>query len=75
MRIIIGSAVLAICAIPMFVGGIFAEPASVPDEPGLPAGIAFYGVLKDGLAEAKATNKPILFLSAAPQCAGVPGMW
>jgi hypothetical protein len=28
-----------------------------------------------GLAEAKRTGKPILFVSAAPHCAGVSGMW
>lgn len=42
---------------------------------GIPSGIAWYGVLADGVAEAKATNRPIMLLSAAPQCAGVPGMW
>jgi hypothetical protein len=41
----------------------------------IPSGIAWYGVLDDGIADAKATNRPILLLSAAPQCAGVPGMW
>lgn len=41
----------------------------------IPSGIAWYGVLTDGIAEAKATNRPIMLLSAAPQCAGVPGMW
>ncbi len=42
---------------------------------GVPNGIVWYGVLTDGIAEAKATGKPIMFLSAAPQCTGVPGMW
>jgi hypothetical protein len=41
----------------------------------LPAGINWYGVLDEGLAEAARTERPILLLSAAPQCAGVPGMW
>jgi len=41
----------------------------------IPSGIAWYGVLTDGLAEAKATNRPIFLMSAAPQCAGIPGMW
>ncbi len=41
----------------------------------IPNGIAWYGVLEDGIADAKATKRPILLLSAAPQCAGVPGMW
>jgi hypothetical protein len=37
--------------------------------------IAWYGTWKDGLAEAKRTDRPILLMSAAPQCHGVPGMW
>lgn len=37
--------------------------------------IAWYGQLNDGLAEAKRSGRPIFFLSAAPQCEGVPGMW
>ncbi|MFK7767861.1 MAG: hypothetical protein AB8B55_11620 [Mariniblastus sp.] len=41
----------------------------------IPSGIAWYGVLNDGIADAKATNRPIMLLSAAPQCAGIPGMW
>jgi len=39
------------------------------------SGIAWYGVLQDGLQEAHRTNRPILFLTAAPQCNGVPGLW
>ena len=37
--------------------------------------IAWYGQLKDGLAEAKRSNRPILLVSAAPQCQNVSGMW
>ncbi|MEL7496426.1 MAG: hypothetical protein AAFN77_02360 [Planctomycetota bacterium] len=74
MKRIIGVALVAVIAVPLMISGIFASPAP-PVEDGLPKGIAFYGVLKDGLMEAEATNRPILFLSAAPQCAGVPGMW
>lgn len=37
--------------------------------------IAYYATLDRGLAEAKRTGKPILFVSAAPHCAGVSGMW
>jgi hypothetical protein len=47
----------------------------VSSDEGLPSGIVWYGVLDDGIAEAKASGKPIMLLSAAPQCAGVPGMW
>jgi opacity protein-like surface antigen len=48
---------------------------SVPASEKVVPGIAWYGVLKDGLAEAKRTGKPILLITAAPQCSGVPGMW
>ena len=43
---------------------------SVPNSRKVVPGIAWYG-----LAEAKRTGKPILFITAAPQCRGVPGMW
>ena len=49
--------------------------ASAQSGNGLPAGIVWYGVLQDGLEQARKTQRPILLLSAAPQCAGVPGMW
>ena len=39
------------------------------------SGIAWFGVLQDGLKEANRTGMPILFVTAAPQCNGVPGMW
>jgi hypothetical protein len=48
---------------------------SVPGSRKVVSGIAWYGVLKDGLAEAKRTGKPILLITAAAQCGGVPGMW
>ena len=48
---------------------------SVPDSKRVVSGIAWYGVLADGLDEAKRSGKPILFVTAAPQCGGVPGMW
>ena len=48
---------------------------SVPASRKVVSGIAWYGVLKDGLAEAKRTGKPILLVTAAAQCNGVPGMW
>lgn len=37
--------------------------------------IAWYSTLESGLAEAKRSHRPILFISAAPQCLGVPGIW
>ena len=48
---------------------------SVSDSKTVAPGIAWYGVLQDGLDEAKRSGKPILFVTAAPQCGGVPGMW
>lgn len=59
--------------------GLRAEPA-VPVTPAAkeaPAagGIQWFTRLKDGLAEARRTGRPILFLSAAPSCGGVPGVW
>ena len=45
------------------------------EEAGIPSGIVWYGVLEDGLAEAKASGKPIMLLSAAPNCVGVSGIW
>lgn len=52
-----------------------ASSSCAQGKPEIPSGIAWHGVLTDGLADAKATNRPIMLLSAAPQCAGVPGMW
>jgi hypothetical protein len=37
--------------------------------------IAWYGTLKSGLSEAKRSGRPILFISGAPQCLGVSGIW
>jgi len=37
--------------------------------------IAWYGTLKSGLAEAERSGRPILFISGAPQCLGVSGIW
>ena len=48
---------------------------SVPGSEDVVSGIAWFGVLKDGLKEAKRTGKPIMFVTAAPQCDGIPGMW
>ena len=48
---------------------------SMPDSKTVKSGIAWYGVLDDGIAESKRTGKPILFITAAAQCNGVPGMW
>ena len=38
------------------------------------SGVAWYTTWKTGLAEAKRTNKPIFFMSAATTCSNVPGV-
>jgi len=38
-------------------------------------GIQWFGTLERGLAEARRTGQPILFVAAAPHCGGVPGIW
>ena len=37
--------------------------------------IAWHGTWKGGLAEAHRTGKPIMLVSAVPQCHSVPGVW
>lgn len=48
---------------------------NAPTSKTIGSGIAWFGVLQDGLDEASKTGMPILFVTAAPQCNGVPGMW
>lgn len=38
-------------------------------------GIQWYTDMAQGFAAAEATGRPILLLSAAPQCSEVPGDW
>ncbi|MEZ6014140.1 MAG: hypothetical protein R3F49_03425 [Planctomycetota bacterium] len=44
-------------------------------EPPASAGIAWFGTWDAALAEAERTGRPMLFMSAAPQCQNVPGVW
>ena len=39
------------------------------------SGIAWYSRWDTALAEAKRSNRPILFQSASAQCSGVPGVF
>ncbi len=48
-------------------------PLNAEDNP--PARIAWYGDLQEGLKEAKRSSRPILLVSGAPHCLGVPGVW
>ncbi|HIG06215.1 MAG TPA: hypothetical protein EYQ08_10900 [Planctomycetes bacterium] len=40
-----------------------------------PAGVAWWGTWEGATGEARRSGKPILLLSAAPQCHGIPGIW
>jgi len=40
-----------------------------------PPRIAWYATLDSALEEAKRSQRPILFTSAAPNCTGVSGIW
>ena len=50
---------------------------SVPDNPQAvgDAGVAWYTTWETGLAEAKRSNRPIFFMSAATTCSGVSGVF
>ena len=48
---------------------------AMPNSETIVPGIGWYGVLSEGIAESERSGKPIFFLTAAPQCGGVPGMW
>ncbi len=37
--------------------------------------IAWFETWSDGVAAARATNRPILLVAAAPQCHEVSGLW
>jgi hypothetical protein len=50
-------------------------PRPAPAPKATTAEIAWFASWESGLAEAQRTNRPILLMSAAPQCHGVPGMW
>ena len=39
------------------------------------AGIAWFGTWAGALEESRRSKRPILFMSAAPHCQGVPGVW
>ena len=39
------------------------------------AGVAWYTTWETGLAEAKHSNRPIFFMSAATTCSGIPGVF
>ena len=44
-------------------------------EPNPAPRIAWHGNLAEGLAEARRSGRPILLVSGAPACLGIPGVW
>lgn len=65
---------VAITAVVSAAGYAFTSPAMAQQKADAPR-IAWYATLESGLSEAKRSNRPILFTSAAPQCLGVSGIW
>jgi len=78
-----GALIAALLAAPLLARGEAAPPpaAAGPSQkapvtkPQAGGGVQWFTHLKDGLAEARRTGKPILYLSAAPSCGGAPGVW
>ena len=51
------------------------EPVPVSKYNRATGGIQWFATLESGLKAAEETGRPILFLSAAPHCGGVSGVW
>ena len=51
--------------------------ADMPDHPQAvgDSGIAWYTTWETGVTEAKRSNRPIFFMSAATTCSGIPGVF
>ena len=79
-KIIVTACFLLCAAAPCFgqgnnrVAGVAMDVPDNPQEVG-EAGIAWYTTWKTGLAEAKRSNRPIFFMSAATVCSGVSGVF
>ena len=74
----IGLALLSVAAIAMTADAQDRRGRANRSVAGSTAGqarIAWYGSLERAKAEAARSGRPILFLSAAPMCQGVPGIW
>ncbi len=57
----------------LFLGSLTLAPAQ--EGTGKQGKIAWHGTWQGGLAEAQRTGKPIMLVSAVPQCHSVPGVW
>lgn len=64
-----------VAAGPSTAAGAQHAPAPVEKKAPQAGGIQWFTRLQEGLAEARRTGRPILYLSAAPSCGGVPGVW
>ena len=51
------------------------EPPGKKEGAKAAGGIQWFATWESGLAEARRSGRPILLVSAAPHCAGVPGIW
>jgi hypothetical protein len=85
LRSLLGPAIL----IPALLGAWAGPRAAAEPPPPAPTGpvvgsgvaaaertaIAWYGTWKGARAEAERSGRPILLLSAAPQCHGISGVW
>lgn len=68
---------LLLCSLAILAQAQGPRPTDITESP-LPLGdpgIAWYPELAPGLAEAKRTNKPILFMAVASQCSGISGVF
>ena len=59
----------------VLLGGLLAATVEAQRNAQPAVKIAWHGTWKGGLAEAQRTGKPIMLVSAAPQCHSVPGVW
>ena len=57
----------------VFLGAGALAPAQ--EDPAKHGKIAWHGTWKGGLDEAQRSGKPIMLVSAVPQCHSVPGVW
>lgn len=75
----------AVCALLVACSSISAQQrgrrgptvSDIPDHPQPigDAGVAWYTTWATGVAEAKRSNRPIFFMSAATTCSGIPGVF
>lgn len=66
---------MEIFAIAALMAVVLSDTTTADESGDAPPRIAWYSTLELGLEEAKRSNRPILFTSAAPSCLGVSGIW